>query len=168
MSLSLYDVTIPLFIKNLKVLAHNLEKGRVHAAGNETLLLESRLIADMKPLTFQIHAVCNTAKFQAVRLGGAEDLVFPDGDEKTFAELQERIAKTIAYLETVKPDSMDGKEDTEVKTIVRKGVDVPLNGTQYTLEFSIPNFFFHAAMAYALLRKEGVDVGKADFLGNNL
>jgi hypothetical protein len=164
MPFSLYEISVPVFIRNLKVLQQLLEKGQAHAAGKEAALTESRLIADMYPLTFQVQSACDTAKFHVVRVCGIENVVMED-KEKTFPELQERIAKTIALLEAVKPDSMDGKEIQEVKGIKRNGVVVPLNGKQYTLEFSVPNFFFHVAMTYALLRKEGVDVGKNDFLG---
>ena len=162
MPFTLYDVSIPLFIRNLRVLQKLLEKGQ--ASGKEATLVESRLIADMFPLTFQVECTCDSAKFQAMRVGGLEDPII-EGKEKTFPGLNERIAKTIAFLETVKPESFEGKEDQEVRTIQRNGVGVTLNGEQYTFEFSIPNFFFHLSMTYALLRKEGVDIGKNDYLG---
>jgi uncharacterized protein len=167
MSFSLYDVSIPVFIRNLKVLEQLLQKAQAHAAGNDASLVESRLVADMKPLPFQVQVTCNTAKFQAVRVGGVKDVPVED-NEKTLPELLQRVAATITFLEAVKPDSMDGKEDKEIKTMVRKGVEAPLNGKEYTFEFAIPNFFFHLGMTYALLRKEGVDVGKKDWLGNDL
>lgn len=165
MPFTLYEVSIPLFIRNLRVLQKLLEKGQ--AFGKETTLVESRLIADMYPFTFQVQSACDSAKFQAVRVGGLENPVMED-KEKTIPELQERITKTIAFLETVKPESFEGKEDQEVRTIKRNGVSIPLNGKQYTFEFSIPNFFFHLSMVYALLRKEGVEVGKSDYLGASL
>jgi hypothetical protein len=121
----------------------------------------------MLPLTFQVQSACNTAKFQAVRIGQVENLAIED-KEKTFPELLERVGKTIAFLEGVEPDCMNGREDQEIKAFMRKGDSVPLNGKEYTLEFSIPNFYFHLGMTYAILRKEGVDVGKGDWLGYEL
>jgi hypothetical protein len=164
MSLSLYDITIPVFIRNLKVLDNILAKGEAKDAA----LAESRLIDDMFPLTFQVQAATNTAKFQPLRTGAGETIVLED-NEKTFPELRARVARVIAFLETIKPDSMNGAEDREVdREIKRTGGPVKLNGKQYTLEFALPNFFFHIGMTYALLRKGGVDVGKGDFLGASL
>lgn len=167
MTVSLYQVTIPVFIRNLKVLQQLLNKAAAHSAGKEAALVESRLIFDMLPLTFQVQTACDTAKFYAVRVCGLANVAFAD-TEKTFPELLQRVASTIALLETVKPDSTDGKEGQEIRAVKRQGVSVPLNGTQYTTEYSIPNFFFHISMVYAILRKEGIEVGKNDFLGNNL
>jgi hypothetical protein len=164
MPYSLYDVTIPVFIRQLRILSDILEKGRKHAAGNEASLIEARLIADMAPLSFQVQRVSDTAKILAVKGGGAQDVVMED-NEKTFDELQERIKKTIAFLEPLKPDCMDANEDKVVRTVVRKGQEVALTGSQAVFEQAIPNFFFHLSMAYAILRKEGVDIGKKDYLG---
>lgn len=162
MPLSLYQVAVPIFIRNLRVLQKILEKGQARSIATDT-----RLVADMLPLSFQVQVACDTAKFHAVRVGGIENVVMED-KEKTFPELIERISTTLKLLETVKPDSMDGKEDQFIVERKRKGVQVPLNGTQYTLEFALPNFFFHISMVYAILRKEGVEVGKNDYLGADL
>lgn len=161
MPVSLYDISIPVFIRNLKVLDQLLAKGEAQDAS----LAESRLIDDMLPLSFQVQTVANTAKFQAVRVGGVENLVLED-TEKTFPELRARVAKTIAYLEAVKPDCMDGAEDRIIdREIKRAGGPVKLSGKDYTLEFALPNFFFHISIVYALLRKAGVPIGKMDYLG---
>ena len=167
MPFSLYETTIPVFTRNLKALQKILEKGEAHAAGKDASLTDGRLIADMKPLTFQVQVACDTAKFYAVRVGGVENVAMQD-TETTFAELQKRISATLAILEAAKPETFEGKEDQEIREVKRKGVPVKLNGTQYTFEYSIPNFFFHVSMAYAILRKEGVDVGKNDYLGADL
>lgn len=167
MPYSLYQVTIPVFIRNLKVLQKLLQKGEAHAAGKETTLTEGRLIADMRPLTFQVQVACDTAKFYAVRVGGVENVAMED-NEKTFAELQKRISATLSILESAKPEGFEGKEDQEAREVKRKGVPTKLNGTQYTFEYAMPNFFFHVSMAYAILRKEGVEVGKLDYLGADL
>lgn len=164
MPFSLYEISVPVFIRNLRVLQGLLAKAQAHPTVSSATLTELRLISDMLPFTFQVQSVCNVAKIQAVLVGGLENFVVEDS-EKTFPELVDRVAKTIAFLETVKPDSMDGKEEVNVREMPRKGTTVPLNGKQYISEHALPNFFFHLSMAFAILRKEGVDVGKRDFLG---
>jgi hypothetical protein len=166
MTLSLYDVSVPVFIRALGNLSAILEKGRVFADENglpHAELLEARLIADMAPLTRQIQSASDTAKFTAVRVGQVDTLVMAD-DEVSFDDLQARIAKTIAFLQAVPADSMDGREAAEVLLITPRG-DVPFTGQSYVLGFALPNFFFHVTTAYALLRQKGVPVGKLDFLG---
>ena len=159
MSLSLYDITIPPFIRSLKALSAFLEKGRLHASSDETALVDSRLIADMGALPFQIQRISDTARGVAVRVAGTAPVPMAD-DETTFAQLQERIARTIAVLEAVDPRSMDGKDDVVVTVVKRE-----LSARSYVLGFAVPNFYFHVSMAYALLRKEGVPLGKSDYLG---
>jgi hypothetical protein len=163
MTLGLYDITIPPFIHGLKSLSAILEKGRLHASADEASLLESRLIADMGGLIFQIQRISDTAKGTAVRVGKVESVAMED-NETTFAELQARIAKTIEFLETVDPKSMDGMEDGEV-IMKRGGGERKFSGKEYVFKYAIPNFYFHLCMAYAILRKEGVPVGKLDYLG---
>jgi hypothetical protein len=162
MTLSFYEITIPPFIRGLKVLSAILEKGRLHASADEASLTESRLIADMGALPFQIQRISDTAKGCAVRVGKVEPVPMED-NETTFPELQARIAKTIEVLEKVDPKSMDGMEDAEVVMKVRAG-EKKFTGRNYVLNFAIPNFYFHLCTAYAILRKEGVPVGKADYL----
>ena len=163
MTLALYDITIPPFIHGLKSLSAILEKGRLHSSADEASLLESRLIADMGGLIFQIQRISDTAKGTAVRVGKVESVAMED-NETTFAELQARIAKTIEFLETVDPKSMDGMEDGEV-IMKRGGGERKFSGKEYVFKYAIPNFYFHLCMAYAILRKEGVPVGKLDYLG---
>ena len=161
MSLSLYDITIPVFIRNLRTLSTLLEKGRDHASthSSEAALIEGRLFADMGNLSYQIQRVSDTCKGCAVRVAQATPEVFED-TETTFPELQERIKKTIAFLEKVDPKAMDGREEAEVEVAGRK-----LKGTDFVLGFAIPNFYFHMVTAYGILRKEGVPVGKKDYFG---
>lgn len=163
MTLGLYDITIPPFIHGLKALSAILEKGRLHASADEASLIESRLIADMGALPFQIQRISDTAKGCAVRVGKAEPVPMED-NETTFPELRARIVKTIEVLENVDPKSMDGMEDAEVVMKLRAG-ERKLTGRDYVLKYAIPNFYFHLCMAYAILRKEGVPVGKTDYLG---
>lgn len=161
MSLSLYDITIPQFIRALKTLSTFLEKGRDHASthSSEATLIDGRLIADMGNLPYQIQRVSDTAKGVAVRVAKATPEAFED-NENTLPELQARIEKTIAFLEKVDPKAMDGMEDVEVNVAKRTAT-----ARNYVLNFAIPNFYFHVVTAYAILRKEGVPVGKSDYLG---
>lgn len=158
MTLSLYDITIPPFIRNLKTLSSLLNKALQHTRLDETSLLASRLIEDMHPLPYQIQRVSDTAKGVAVRVAKIEPQVWVD-DETTFEQLQARIAKTIALLEKVEPGSM-----TDEDAIVSFG-GREMSAKDYVLHAAVPNFYFHFVTAYGLLRKEGVPIGKQDYLG---
>jgi hypothetical protein len=163
MPLTLYEISIPVFITNLKNLSKFLEKGRLHFSSNESALIEAKLIADMGDLSYQIQRVSDTAKGVAARAGGVDPVPLPD-NETTFPQLQERIQKTIEILERVKEADMNASEEKEIVLQLRSG-EVKTSGKPYILNFAIPNFFFHLCTAYAILRKEGVDVGKSDYLG---
>jgi len=156
---SLYDTTIPPFIRNLKTLSSLLKKGLQHTSNEESTLLASRLIEDMKPLPYQIQRISDTAKGVAVRVAKVPTEAWAD-DETTFEQLQARIAKTIAFLEKIDPKSMDG-EDEMVEFF-----GTQLKAKDYVLNVAVPNFYFHYVTAYGLLRKEGVPIGKQDYLGN--
>jgi len=164
--LSLYDVTVPVFIRALENLDHILEKGAAHysdAGRAEGELAGVRLIEDMHPLTAQIQRASDTAKGVVTRIGGAENVPMAD-EEQSIADLRVRIARTIAVLRSARREAFDGKEETmvEIKTPNRSLI---FTGKSYVLDFAIPNFFFHVTTAYALLRKEGVPIGKMDYLG---
>jgi len=164
--LSLYDVSVPLFIRSLENLDAILDKGAAYFAEQgraEGDLSGSRLIADMHPLTAQIQRASDTAKGVVARIGGAENVAMPD-EEQTIADLKTRIAKTIAVLKGADRAAFDGKEDAEVE-IKTPNRSLIFTGKSYILDFCIPNFFFHVTTAYALLRKEGVPIGKMDYLG---
>ncbi|KAL3420973.1 helix-turn-helix- domain containing protein type [Phlyctema vagabunda] len=165
MGLSLYEITIPVFIQHLRTLAHLLEKGTAHVAdgkNDSTSLVDARLIADMGNLAYQVQRVSDTAKGLAVRVAHAAPVAMEDS-ETTMAQLHDRIQRTIDVLEAVAPDSMDGMEERDVVLKTRSS-ETTFTGTSYVLTFAIPNFYFHFTMAYALLRKEGVPVGKVDYL----
>jgi uncharacterized protein len=166
MSISLYDASVPAFIRSLTALSGILEKGRAFAdekgIPHETLL-EARLIEDMGPLTAQIQRASDSAKGAAVRVGQVENITMAD-DEVSFDDLQARIAKTITFLKAVPADSMDGREGAEVILKTPRG-DTTFTGQDYMLGFVLPNFFFHITTAYALLRRAGVPIGKMDYLG---
>ena len=163
---ALYDAAMPTFIRGLKNLSNMLEKGKAFAAaqGMElSELLDARLIDDMASLTKQVQMTTDTAKFVAVRVGQIENDPWAD-DEASFADVQARVAKAIAFLQAASPDGFEGCEDATVVLTTPSG-DIPFTGSNYVHGFAIPNFFFHLSMAYALLRMKGVPLGKLDFLG---
>jgi hypothetical protein len=160
MPFTIYEASVPLYIRHLKILSKLLIKGQLHASPNESALIEARLIADMQPLAFQIQRVTDNAKGIAVRIGREDSVDFPN-TETTFEQLQERIQKTIVILEKVDAEKFNSYEHKEVVF----GNNKWPGAKEYIKEFGIPNFFFHIATTYAILRKEGVDIGKADFLG---
>lgn len=164
MTLTLYEITIPVFITNLKTVSKLVEKGRLHFSTNESALLESKLIADMDGFIAQIQRISDTAKGVAVRSGGVAAISLPD-DETTFPQLEERIQKTIKILESVKEADMNSSEEKEIVLQSQKFGAIKMTGKEYILKYAIPNFFFHVCMTYAILRKEGVDVGKNNYLG---
>ncbi|KAJ9660851.1 hypothetical protein H2201_006743 [Coniosporium apollinis] len=168
MPISLYDLSVPLFIRTLTNLAGILKKAEQYADDNgipHSDFLTARLAADMLPFTFQIQSCSNTAKNSAVRV--ADTVAVPmEDNESTFAELQARIAKTIDVLKGVDPSKYDGTEEKEV-VLKFPGKEFKFTGQSYLLTFAIPNFFFHATTAYDILRSKGVPLGKADFLGSS-
>lgn len=168
---NLYSVSIPPMIKALKVLSRILDKGVAHAetkAGQRPAsfyieaLLNDRLVFDQYPLVRQIQIATDNAKGAVGRLAQIEIPTYED-TEKTPEELKARIDKTIAFLESVKPEQIIGKEDVQVT--LPYFPNKYMTGFEYVTEYLIPNFFFHVTTAYAILRKNGVDVGKADYIG---
>jgi len=164
--LSLHEASIPVFIRALENLSAQLEKGRAFADERgipHAELLNARLFEDMAPLTAQIQRASDTAKGTAVRVGRVENVPMED-KEDSFDALQDRIARTLAFLRAVPAEAMEGREDAEVEFTAR-GNTILFTGRSYVLTFALPNFFFHATTAYDLLRHMGVPVGKMDFLG---
>jgi uncharacterized protein len=163
---SLYQVSIPVFIRILTNLSALLDKGAAHAEAKKydpSVLVNARLAPDMFPLARQIQVASDSAKGLAARLAGVEVPSWPD-DEKTIADLQARIAKTIDYLKGFKPEQIDGQEDRTV-TMKAGPNEYSFKGIDFLLGFAIPNLFFHVTTAYNILRHNGVEVGKMDFLG---
>ena len=161
MALSMYQVSVPPLVRGLNNLSAVLKKGEAHPAA--ATLVEARLAPDMYTLAGQVQRASDTAKGCAARLAGIDPPSFPD-TEATFAQLQERIARTVEFLQGVKPEQIDGSED---KAISFKAGPYMLNftGTSYLLTFVMPNFYFHVTTAYDILRHKGVPVGKMDYLG---
>ncbi|WP_420959565.1 DUF1993 domain-containing protein [Brucella sp. IR073] len=168
MPLSLYDISVPVFLRAFANLSEILEKGRAFADEKgipHAELLEARLFPDMAPLTAQIQRASDTAKFAAVRVGQVPNVPMED-NEASFDELQARINATVALLEAVPPHAMDGREEAEV--VLRSGETTrTFTARDYILNFATPNFFFHVTTAYAILRHKGVPIGKMDYLGRN-
>ncbi|MEN3746286.1 DUF1993 domain-containing protein [Sphingomonas sp. HF-S3] len=166
MATELYDLTIPVFLRGFDAMSTLLEKGRAHADDcgiPHERLLEARLYEDMGPLTSQVQRASDAAKFAAVRLGQIENVAMPD-EEKSFDELQARIARTVEFLKSVEPAAMNGREDADVELKTPKK-SFTFKGRAYALQFALPNFYFHLTTAYAILRMKGVPVGKMDYLG---
>ncbi len=166
MSVSLYDVSIPIFTLSLSNLAVILDKAASHAENKKIdpkVLPAARLIIDMLPLSSQIQIACDTAKGAAARLAGIEVPKHPD-TETTIDELKARVAKTLDFIKTVKRERFQGAETREIVLQFPQST-LKFTGLNYVTNFVLPNFFFHVTTAYALLRKNGVDLGKRDFLG---
>jgi len=167
MSISMYQASVPRFINILGNLSAILDKAQAHVLAkklDETALTGFRLYPDMLPMARQVMIVTDTAKGLVARLAGVEIPVYED-TEKTLAELQARIAKTIAYLQTFKPAQIDGTEDKEI-VIKRGDKETRYTGMQFLLGHAVPNFYFHVTTTYAILRHNGVEIGKRDYLGN--
>ena len=165
MALSLYDVSIPVYLNSLRNLAAILDKAEAHAkanGGDVARYQEARLIEDMHPLTRQIQMVSDAAKGGAARLAGLTPPSMPD-TETTWAELKERLQKTIDFVASVKREQVDGQEDRTIELKFPQGA-MTFTGKDFLTNFSLPNFFFHVVTAYGLLRKEGVPLGKMDYL----
>lgn len=168
MILSMYEASVPTFIRMQNNLAAILEKGAGHAQEKKidpAVLLASRLFPDMFPLVRQVQIACDTAKAGAARLAGLEPPKYED-NETSFAELIGRIQKTVAYLNTFKPDQIDGSEDRSFD-ITARGKTVTHRGMPYLLNTVLPNLYFHTTTAYNILRHNGVEVGKRDYLGRS-
>lgn len=166
MSLSMYDASIPVFIRYLTNLATILDKGAAHAQAqgmDPQDLIQTRLVADMDPLPAQIQRASDAAKGCGARLAGLEVPSYAD-NEASFPELQERIARTIGFLKTIRPEQLEGSESRVVELKVGNG-PVTFDGKTYLLGFALPNFFFHVTTAYDILRHKGVQIGKMDYLG---
>lgn len=166
MSLSMYQASIPVFIRMMGNLSAILEKAAAHAEAKKidpSVLINARLAPDMRPLSFQIQSVSDMAKGCAARLAGIDIPSIPD-TETTFPQLQERIAKTITFLQSVNAAQVDGSEGRDI-VLKMRGQETRFDGQSYLLTFVLPNFYFHVTTAYAILRHNGLDIGKRDFLG---
>ena len=166
MSFSIYDASAPVFVHMLKSLAAILKKGEASAEARKidpSVLINDRLAPDMHPLSRQVQIATDAAKGCVARLAGLDIPSYPD-TETTFADLQDRIAKTIAFIEGADAAAMEGSEDKSFTIKLRSG-DLTLTGRELLLNMANPNLYFHITTAYLILRHNGVEVGKPDFLG---
>jgi len=164
--MSLFESTVPHWLNGLKCLGNVLNKATEHAAANEydsDVLLPLRLFPDMFPLDRQVQVACDMVARATARLA---DLPLPEfaDDEKTLSELIERVAATARYIESVDTDRFAGAAERTLEVPVGRGKTQPMSGAQYAYGYAIPNFHFHFATTYNLLRSNGVRLGKRDFL----
>ena len=167
MPVSMYAVSVPVFMQHLNGLSAVLDKAAAWAAArkvNEADLLNMRLSPDMFNLTRQVRAATDHAANAAGRLSGKELLKFAN-DETTIAQLKDRIAKTIDFLKSVKPNEVDGTEDKDISITFPNGNTRQFKGQGLLIGNSLPNFYFHVTTAYDIVRLCGVEVGKRDFMG---
>ena len=166
MTISMYNASIPVFIKGLDNLELIIDKAVAHAATrkiDDSAFVESRLYPDMFTFARQIRVATDMSKGAGARLAGIDIPKFED-NEKTFAELKARLRKTIDFLKTLTPAQIDGSEGKAI-TLTVGGNSMNFKGLDYLLQWVLPNFYFHLATAYNLLRHGGVEIGKMDFLG---
>jgi len=166
MSLSMYQATVPPYIKALTNIKNFLQKAATHAKDKkieESVLLQSRLYPDMFPLVMQVQIASDIARATAARLAGQEPPAYED-KEKTFGELYERLDRTLDFLRGLQPEQFEGAANRAITRPLR-GEPHTFTGINYLQQFGIPNVYFHAATAYGILRHNGVELGKADFLG---
>lgn len=167
MTVSMHSASVAVFKQMLGGLNDVLGKAAAHATAKKyepAILLQTRLFPDMFPLTRQVQVACDFARSVSARLAG---LPVPSNEDKetSFEELQALIARTLAFLDSVKPEQLSGAEERSI--VLRPGTpkERTLNGQSYLLNYGLPQFFFHATTAYALLRNSGVELGKRDFMG---
>lgn len=166
MTVSMYALTAPVFTRMLTNMSNWLDKAEAFAAERKfdpTVLAAARLAPDMNPLSFQVQNATDRSKFALSRLSGRTPPSWPD-DEKTIPELKARIAKALDFVGTFTAADIDGSEDRQIELKVR-GEMVKVRGLDHVVTNALPNFYFHVTTAYAILRHNGVQVGKSDYLG---
>jgi uncharacterized protein len=167
MSLNMYEASIPVFIRMLGNLSVILNKAVAHAEARKidpSIFVTARLAPDMLPLSRQVQIATDMAKGCAARLAGLEVPSYED-NETTFADLQERIAKTITFLQSISAEQINDSEERIVMLKLR-GKEISFLGQPYLLDFVLPNVYFHITTTYAILRHNGVEVGKMDYIGS--
>jgi uncharacterized protein len=166
MSLSMYQALVPAFLQMLNNLSAILDKAEAHAGNRKVdpeILLNYRLAPDMLPFIRQIQIAADLAKGAVARLAGVE-VPKHDDTERTFADLKARIAKTVAFVGSFRPDDIDGSEDRDISLTLGEHT-MSFKGQPYLVHFVLPNFYFHCTTAYDILRHCGVELGKRDFIG---
>ncbi|HEX2842749.1 DUF1993 domain-containing protein [Hyphomicrobium sp.] len=165
MSITMYEIAVPSFTKHLEALDAILDKAQAYTEAKKIdpdALLMARLYPDMYTFKKQVQSACDFAKLSVGRLAGLTPPVHDDS-EKTFADLKKRIAETLAVLASAKAEPMEAAADREVK--IKAGPrELTFTGREYLLHFALPNFYFHCATAYGILRHNGLEIGKRDFM----
>jgi hypothetical protein len=167
MTISLYAASVPVFKQMLTALSDVLAKAEAHATAKNIepdALLQARLFPDMFQLIRQVQIAADFAKGVSARLAGIEPPKFDD-TEKTFADLQALIAKTLAFIGSISPELINGQEDREIVTRQGTPKEKRFDAQTYLLGYGLPQFFFHVTTTYAILRHSGVEVGKRDYMG---
>ena len=167
MTISMYQASVPRFVNILGNLSNILDKAQAHIDTrklDDATLTTYRLFPDMLPMAKQVQIACDAAKGVVARLAGVEIPVHED-NEKTLAELKARIAKTIFFVQSVTPEQIDGTEDKDI-VIKRGDKETHYKGMQFLLGHAIPNFYFHVTTTYNILRHNGIEIGKRDYIGN--
>ena len=167
MTTYMYKTSVPVFKQLLNSLSTILTKAEAHAIEKKfepTVLLNARLFPDMFPLIRQVQVAADFAKSVSARLAGVEVPVYDD-NEQAFADLQARIGKTLSFIESLTPEQFEGSETREI--VLRSGTpkEKKMVGHNYLIHYGLPQFFFHVTTAYAILRHNGLEVGKGDFMG---
>ena len=167
MTISMYQASVPRFVNMLSNLSNIIDKAQAHVDARKidaAVLPAVRLFPDMLPLTSQVQIACDSAKGAVARLAGVEIPAFED-TEKTLADLKARIAKTVAFIQTLNAAQIDGTEDKEI-VLKRGDKETRYTGMQFLLGHAVPNVYFHITTAYNILRHNGVEIGKRDYRGN--
>ena len=167
MIISMYQASVPRFVNILGNLSNILDKAQAYVDAKKldaATLPTYRLYPDMLPMATQIQIACDAAKGVVARLAGVGIPAYED-NEKTLSDLKARIAKTVAFIQTVPPEQIDGTEDKEI-VIKRGDKETRYKGMQFLLGHALPNFYFHVTTTYNILRHNGVEIGKRDYLGN--
>jgi uncharacterized protein len=167
MTISMHSASVPIYLKMLSNLSSWLDKAEAHAAARKfdpAVYLQLRLAPDMLPFVSQVRIACDSAKFGVARVAGIEAPKFED-QESSLAELKARIAATAEFIGSVPAAQLDGRESAPVSVPMRNREPMQFDGENYQRHFALPNFFFHVTTAYAILRHNGVELGKRDFLG---
>jgi hypothetical protein len=167
--MSFYESTAPAFLQTLGGLSTILTKAEAHCAARNIapeVLLGARLYPDMLPLSRQIQLASDFATRACARLTASEVPSTPD-TEKTFEELKQRLTKTMDYVKAFKPEAFEGADQRDVTFPAGPNTTLTLKGQQFLSQFTLPNFYFHAAIAHGILRHNGVEIGKMDFLGRS-
>ncbi len=166
MTISMYQASVPAFVQTLNALDAILVKADAYCVAKKidpAVLVQSRLYPDMFPFARQVLIACDFAKGASARLSGKDVPSWPD-NEVTIADLRARIAKTLDFVRTVQASDIDGSETRDISMKVA-GQQMEFKGLPYLTQFVLPNLYFHAATAYAILRHNGLDIGKRDFMG---